>query len=56
MVGKYKGGTTCQDIETPTSAAGDDTEAWRWGAAAGDSDDTGPSGANGSEADFGADL
>src|SRR5258708_38272564 len=56
MDGRPQRGTAEQDVPTTTSATGADPEAWRRRAGTGDTDDTGPGGANRCAVDLGTDL
>src|SRR6266542_4079682 len=56
MAGRSAGGAANSDVPAATGAAGADSEAGWWGAAARDSDDSGPSSANRRRADLAADL
>src|SRR6266545_6734347 len=56
MAGRCAGGAAGGDVPPPTGAAGADSEAWRRRAAAWDSDDSGPGGADRSHADLATDL
>src|SRR5712691_4580075 len=56
MAGRSAGGAANSDVPPAAGAAGADSEVGWWGAAARDSHDTGPSGANRRPADLAADL
>src|SRR2546428_1867307 len=56
MAGRSAGGAANSDVPPPTGAAGADSEAWWRGAAARDSDDSGPGGADRRAADLATDL
>src|SRR6266511_3327653 len=56
MAGRSAGGAANSDVPPATRAAGADSEAGWWGAAARDSDDSGPGGANRHAADLATDL